>query len=224
MFQRDYFMRMIEQMTEVVGRLMALRQEKKQEEALTSIDELLNRQFRLSGKLIRSLSDEDIVKMMTVRGVVETADLHAIALLMKQEAVLLDELDQPDQSYLVRIKALHLFIRLALLDAEPLLRTPSEEAGELAASLRRYELPQATKELMLQWHEAEGRYDQAENVLDELFADGLLPLEEADAFYRRLLLLPDEKLVEGGLPRDEVVEGQRRLSDNRAVAQPTEWI
>lgn len=224
MFQRDYFMRMIEQMTEVVGRLMALRQEKKQEEALTSIDELLNRQFRLSGKLIRSLSDEDIVKMMTVRGVVETADLHAIALLMKQEAVLLEELDQPDQSYLVRIKALHLFIRLALLDAEPLLRTPSEEAGELAASLRRYELPQATKELMLQWHEAEGRYDQAENVLDELFADGLLPLEEADAFYRRLLLLPDEKLVEGGLPRDEVVEGQRRLSDNRAVAQPTEWI
>ncbi|CAH1210821.1 hypothetical protein PAECIP111893_03292 [Paenibacillus plantiphilus] len=222
MFQRDYFMRMIQQMTEVVGQMMALRQEKKQEEALLAIDELLSRQFRLNGKLLRSLSDEDIIRMMTVRGVVETTNLHAIALLMKEEAQLLEELDETDQSYLVRVKALHLFIRLALLEAEPLLRTPSEEAGELAAKLGEYELPQATKALLLLWHEAEGRYDQAENVLDELLMDGLMAPEQADEFYGRLLLLTDEKLFAGGLPRDEVIEGQRRLVGNAAIKQQTE--
>ncbi|MBW7476770.1 hypothetical protein K0T92_18790 [Paenibacillus oenotherae] len=217
MFQRDYFMRMIHQMTEMVAQVMALKQEKKKEEALQVIDEMLDRQFRLNGKLIRSLSDTDIISMMTVRGVVETANLHAIALLMKEEADLLDEMDQAEQSYSIRVKALHLFIRLALLEAEPLLRSPSEEAAELAAKLREYELPRATKELLLEWHEAEGRFDQAENVLDELLTDGLMGQEAADAFYRRLLLMPDERLLAGGLPRDEVIDGQRRLYETPVI-------
>ena len=117
MFERDYFMRMIGQMAQVMGQMMGLRKERKQEEALLIIDDLFNQQFRLNAKLIRSLSDADLVRIMTTNGVVETANLHAIALLMKEEAEILDELGRPDQSYVSRLKAFHLFIRLSLLDS-----------------------------------------------------------------------------------------------------------
>ena len=212
MFERDYFMRMIGQMAQVMGQMMGLRKERKQEEALLIIDDLFNQQFRLNAKLIRSLSDADLVRIMTTNGVVETANLHAIALLMKEEAEILDELGRPDQSYVSRLKAFHLFIRLSLLDSSSLLRTPSEEAADLAAELNVYELPRATKLLVFEWYEAERRYDQAENVLHELLEDGAVPWEEADDFYCRMLLLPDERLIEGGLPKDEVIEGRKRLS------------
>ncbi|MBB3071687.1 hypothetical protein FHS14_004696 [Paenibacillus baekrokdamisoli] len=210
-------MRMIGQMGQVMGQMMGLRKEQKQEEALFVIDDLFNQQFRLNGKLIRSLSDVDLIRILTTNGVVETANLHAIALLMKEEGEILEELGRLDQSYVSRLKAFHLFMRLALLDAPLLLRTPSEEANDLALQLKAYELPEATKRLMFEWYEADGRYDQAENVLYELLVDGMLLQEEADDFYRRLLLLPDERLIEGGLPRDEVLEGRQQVSTSKIV-------
>lgn len=211
-------MRMIEQMGEAAGVIMGLRQQRKHEEALLVIDDLLDRRFRMNGKLIRQLSDADLVRMMTTNGVVETANLSGVALLMKEEAAILNELGRTDQSYPVQLKAFHLFMRLALLDAPALLRTPSEEAAELAQQLDGYELPRATKLLMWEWYEGDKRYDDAENILHELLEDGMVDREEAEEFYRRLLLLPDESLETGGLPRDEVLEGLARIKqDNEAV-------
>lgn len=213
-FQRDFFMRMIEQMGEAAGVIMGLRQQRKHEEALLVIDDLLDRQFRMNGKLIRQLSDADLVRMMTTNGIVETANLSGVALLMKEEASILNELGRTEQSYPIQLKAFHLFMRLALLDAPAMLRTPSEEAADLAQQLDGYELPRATKLLMWEWHEGDKRYDEAENILHELLEDGMIPREEAEGFYLRLLLLPDESLAAGGLPRDEVVEGLERVKQD----------
>ncbi|AZN40028.1 DUF6483 family protein [Paenibacillus albus] len=217
MFQRDYFMRMIEQMSEAVGQVMGLRQQRKNEEALHFIDEQLDRKFRMNSKVIRQLSDADLVRIMTVHGVVETANLHAIALLIKEESDILIELGRKDQAYLLQMKSFHLFMRLALLDAPALLRTPSEEAAEMAEKLDAYELPEATKLLMYEWHEGDGRYDKAENVMYELLEDGFFIQEDAVNFYRRLLLLPDESLMAGGLPREEVIEGLEKVESQTEV-------
>ncbi|REE92808.1 hypothetical protein A8990_103106 [Paenibacillus taihuensis] len=217
MFQRDYFMRMIEQMSEVAGQVMGLRQQRKQEEALLVIDELLDRKFRMNSKVIKQLSDADLVRIMTLHGVVETANLHAIALLIKEESEILNELGRTDQVFALQLKAFHLFMRLSLLDAPAMLRTPSEEAAEMAAKLDVYELPEATRLLMYEWHEGDGRYDEAENVLYELLEDGVLIPEDAVDFYRRLLLLPDESLIAGGLPRDEVAEGLEQAARKTEV-------
>lgn len=210
-------MRMIEQMSEVAGQVMGLRQQRKQEEALLVIDELLDRKFRMNSKVIKQLSDADLVRIMTLHGVVETANLHAIALLIKEESEILNELGRTDQVFALQLKAFHLFMRLSLLDAPAMLRTPSEEAAEMAAKLDVYELPEATRLLMYEWHEGDGRYDEAENVLYELLEDGVLIPEDAVDFYRRLLLLPDESLIAGGLPRDEVAEGLEQAARKTEV-------
>ncbi|MBD2872369.1 DUF6483 family protein [Paenibacillus arenilitoris] len=211
MFQRDYFMRMIEQMTEAIGQIMQLRRDRKQEEALLLIDDLLESRFRLSSKLVRSLSDEDLMKMMTTNGVVDTDMLAAIAVLVLQEARLQGDLRREDESYAAALKALQLFIRLSLLGEGSPLADPKAHIGELLEKLSPYELPSSTKRLLMEWHEAEGRFDQTENIMHELLDDEALRPEAAAGIYRRLLLQSDEKLEAGGLPREEIEQGLAAL-------------
>ncbi|MFC4779594.1 DUF6483 family protein [Paenibacillus sp. GCM10023252] len=207
MFQRDYLMRMISQMTEALGQVMGLRRELKHVEALLVIDELLDKKFRLNGRLIRSLSEEDLISMMTTSGVMEEDNLGAIALLMKQEAEIYEELGKEEASFALHVKCLQLVMRLSLRDAHPSLMNPVKEAYALLDVLSPYELPAATKELLMEWYESQGRFDLAENTLYERIRQGGLMLSEAEAFYHRLLLQPDERLVGGGLPRAEVIQG-----------------
>lgn len=207
MFQRDYFMRMISQMTEALGQVLGLRKQMKQEEALLVLDELLDKHFRLSSKLIRSLSDEDLIKVMTTNGLVDTDHLQAIAVLMKQEALLHGELGREAECYALYVRSLRLFLRLSLMGAEPTIVEPREQIAELLDLLSAYELPEPAKRLLMEWYEAEGRYDRLENIMYELLESGALTSEEASGIYQRMLERSDEALAAGGLPREEVRQG-----------------
>ncbi|WP_341279406.1 DUF6483 family protein [Paenibacillus sp. FSL H8-0537] len=211
MFQRDYFMRMIEQMTEAVGQVMQLRRELKQADALIVIDELLDRRFGLSGKLIRTLSDEDLLAVMTKNGVVETDNIQAIAILFKQEAELYEDLGKEAESFAHSLKALHLFMRLSLIDAPPTLANSSDEAAILLGKLSPYELSSRTKRLVAEWHESEGAFALAENIWYELLEDGAADKGEVAAFYMRLLPFQEDKLAAGGLPIEEIRTGLNSL-------------
>lgn len=211
MFQRDYFMRMIEQMTEAVGQILNLKRQHKPEEALLVIDDLLDKRFRLSSKLIRSLSDEDLMKVMTTNGLVETDHLQAIAILMKQESELYDELGREEESFVAAVKSLHLFMRLSIMGAEPTIVEPREQVDELLEQLLPYELSPPTKRLLAEWYEVEGRFALVENVIHELLEDDVLSLTEVAEVYKRMLLQSDERLQAGGLPRVEIEQGLTAL-------------
>lgn len=211
MFQRDYLVRMINQMTEALGQVMGLRKQMKQEEALLVIEELLDKHFRLSSKLIRSLSDEDLMKMMTTNGLVDTEQLQAIAILMKQEALLHGELGRETEFFTLCVRSLRLFVRLSLMKAEPTIVKPDEQIDELLALLRAYELPVPAKRLLMAWHEEEGRYDQVENMMFELLEANALSKADAAGIYGRMLSRGDEELDAGGLPRAEIIDGLEEL-------------
>ncbi|AJY75674.1 DUF6483 family protein [Paenibacillus beijingensis] len=207
MFQRDYFMRMIGQMSEAMGQVMGLRSQRKQEEALLVIDDLLEKQFRLNARLLRGLADDDLIALMTTNGIPEQENLQAVALLFKEEADIYEEMGNETQAYQLRLRSLHLFMRLSLMGSEPALADPAAETDKLLERLAAYELPAATKELLTKWLEDQGRFDQAENMLYERLEDGVSEAGEAEDFYRRLLLHDDAKLEAGGVSREEIVQG-----------------
>lgn len=212
MFQRDYFMRMIQQMTEAIGQIMQLRKERKQEEGLLLLDELLEKHFHLSRKLISSLSDEDLVKVVSRNGMVDVEQLQAIALLLKQEALLQNDLGKERESFGSAVRSLRLFLRLSIMKAEPIAGGINDQIAELLSLLEPYELPLSAKRLLLDWHEAKGRYDQVENIIYELMEDSAMPAADAAVIYRRLLKLDDEQLKSGGLPREEALQGLNELN------------
>ncbi|MFS0727094.1 DUF6483 family protein [Paenibacillus sp. 1P07SE] len=211
MFQRDYFMRMIEQMTQSIGQVMGLRDRKEHLQALAIVDELLDREFRLNSRLIDSLTDKELIGMLTRAGVVDHGSLQGIALLLREKGEIYGEQGEPEASYAALLKSLHLFVRGALEDDEPVTAEPRKEIARLRKLLDEYELPAQTKRLLLDWHEQENRLDEAENLLHELLEDGQLPLQEAERFYHRLLEKSPEQLASGGLPLEEVREAYDEL-------------
>ncbi|MFD0619845.1 DUF6483 family protein [Paenibacillus sp. GCM10027629] len=214
MFQRDYLVRLIEEMTSVLGKVMGLRQDNKLTEAEWEIDELLQRKFRLRGPLLQSLSAEDLIKMITFNGVLESDRLHGVALLIKQQAMIEEKRQDIEKAAQLRIKALHL-LAYASTQGYPVKWVKTcDEIGELEALLQGVYLSNALHRLLWEHYEGIGNYAKAEDHLFHLYHRDPDILSEGIAFYNRLLGQADEALEQGRLPREEVQQGLAQLQDD----------
>ncbi|RRJ62008.1 hypothetical protein EHV15_02775 [Paenibacillus oralis] len=211
MLRRDYLVRMIEDMTEILGKVFALKQEKKSVEARTELDELYKRHFRLNAQLLGTLSAKDIVQMFRTGGEIEADKLQSLARLLKEEGDLLASSGEPDEGISRWLKSLHLYLTSALSGADRSLWDWEDKIAELRSLLQDYRLPAETGRLVFRYEEQEGRFDQAENVLFRLLEEEEISKDEGLAFYQRLLRLPPERLEAGGLPEEEVREGLAEL-------------
>jgi hypothetical protein len=229
MLQRDYMMRMIESMSETLGQMMGLRKQQKQEEALTLSGDLLEKLLRMKPELARKLSAGDLISMLGQRGTADPEDLRALGTLMSAEADTLAELGRDGEAVSLRAKALHMFLAAEMEElahasvlAEELglsvgavqeqdddraaLDKP-DEAALLMERLGNAQLPRSTGLLAAAASERRGWYDKAENYLYAMVEDGVGHASDLVAFYTRLMLLSDDQLEAGGLPRDELVLG-----------------
>ncbi|MCA1294479.1 DUF6483 family protein [Paenibacillus sp. alder61] len=207
MLRKDYLVRMLEEMTEMIGKVFGLKQQRKWTEALWELDELYRKLFRLNSRLLGSLSAKDIVEMMRTGGTVESDKLQSLARLMKEEADVLTASGQPEEGVLRARKALHLYLAAHTYGADPGLWELHGEVSELQESLKGFRLPEDTERLLMGYEESRGNFALAENALYRLLESGSARREEGVAFYTRLLALDPGKLEEGGLPETEVREG-----------------
>ncbi|MNO36902.1 hypothetical protein D3C76_269780 [compost metagenome] len=207
MFRRDYIVRMIEDMTAMVAKVMTLKQEKKTTEALWEVDELLIRHFRLNSRLLNSLSVEDIIDMYLLGGVVESDKLQGVARLLKEEGAIYAAAGDKDAALFRAMRSLHLFLYADLHGADRNLLQMPADINELLNETQAYSLPAKTERLLLSYMESIGRYAKAEDSLYRLWEQGLDVAREGKELYGRLLLKSPEELELGGLPAQEVKEG-----------------
>ncbi|WP_379162950.1 DUF6483 family protein [Paenibacillus sp. sgz5001063] len=208
MFRRDYIVRMIEDMTAMVAKVMTLKQEKKTTEALWEVDELLNRHFRLNSRLLNSLSVEDIIDMYLLGGVVESDKLQGVARLLKEEGEIFAAAGDKDAALFRAMRSLHLYLYADLHGAERELLQMPADIDELLKETQAYRLPAKTERLLLVYMESIGRYAKAEDSLYRLWEQGEDVAREGRELYGRLLLISPEELERGGLPVQEVTEGR----------------
>lgn len=212
MFRRDYIVRMIEDMTAMVAKVLTLKQNKKTTEALWEVDELLMRHFRLNSRLLNSLSVEDIIDMFRLGGVLEADRLQGVARLLKEEGGIYAAKGDRDAALFRAMRSLHLFIYADLHGADRELLNMTEEIHELLEEVGPYRLPAKTERLLMAYHESRGHYAKAEDSLYRLWEQGENVAEEGRALYERLLLLCPEQLDQGGLPLEEVRQGMEEWS------------
>ncbi|MCP1131939.1 DUF6483 family protein [Paenibacillus polysaccharolyticus] len=228
MFRKDYLLRMMEEMTEAIGKAFTLRQQRKHTEALSELDELMRRQFGMNLNLLNSLPAEDVIEMFRFRGVIEVDNLQQAARLIEEEAYIYHEkarvegiddeekMDAEDAALVRLMRALHFYLYAQNQGANrELLQVPDRIEG-IIEQIMGYELPARTEKQLALYREQQGRYDAAENGwyrLMHLDADYPVQYEEdARAFYQRLTELTDEQLEQGGLPRAEVEEGLAQIT------------
>lgn len=215
MFQRDYFMRMIEQTADAIGHVLGLRRKKELAEAQQFIDDWFERYLRLRPELIDKLKTDDLIRLHTIGGVLDAGALQAAARMMRESADIQEEEQGEGAGFDRHVKAMCLSIRLAELEPDPALEDHAAAAEALAARLRIYELPGEAAGELARWRERTGRFDEAENLWYELYERRLLGADELAAFYDRLMTLPEARLEAGGLTRREIEAEYAKLSGSR---------
>ncbi|OPA74319.1 hypothetical protein BVG16_24665 [Paenibacillus selenitireducens] len=217
MFSRDYLVRLIEDMTSVLGKAMGLRQENKLTEAEWEIDDLFQRRFRLSGPLIHSLSPEDLITMFTFNGVLESDRVQGVALLLKEQALIDEAKNDPAQATVRRMKALHLLAYASVHGAPVKWIQTHDEMNQLIELLQGKGMAVSLHQVLWTYYESVGNYAKAEDHLFYIRDRQIDVTEEGIAFYHRLLEQTDEALEKGGLPRGEVLQGLSQLQQHREV-------
>lgn len=221
MFRSDYIVRMIEDMTQMIAKVLTLKQERKTTEALWEIDELLNRHFRLNSRLLNSLSVEDIIELFRIGGGLEVDKLQGVARMLQEEAGIYIEKND-DYAVISRLmKALHLYLYAYLHGADRKLIHINQEIDKVLAAVEAYRLPTKTEYLLLPYLESAGRYGKAEDSLYRLVDHGEDVAREGNALYQRLITLDPEVLERGNLPLVEVEQGQEEW--RRVTAKAKEW-
>jgi hypothetical protein len=210
---QDYLLRMIQQLSTFVAGLKQLRGNKQWEQLHVQIGEGIGRFAGLNPSLIHAISEEDLIQLLGARGGIDLDRWWALAELLREEGLALDE--QGDQIGADRAlsKSLRLYLEvLAEVDeVPPFLNVTDLE--DVVERMKDRDLLRSTRLLLVEYLVSTGRFDIAENVaLWALDGPDPLALADAAALYMELLRKSEGELVEGGLSREEVEAGLANLT------------
>ena len=227
MYQRDYLVRMIQEMTTLIGRALGLKQEKEKQDILQEWEDLLDRRFRMTGPLADTLSVEAIIQLFDRHGRIQADELQAFSIILFERAELIRDiqLSQKDREtceaeYIQRvIKSYELLLEAMLHGSDRRMLPVDKHIRHAAQLLKPYKLPATLYERLWRWHDQEGRYAEAENACYDWMNDEPDPTrrQQVLAWYQQLLLHTDQALEEGGLSREEVHEALEEWSRSSSV-------
>jgi tetratricopeptide (TPR) repeat protein len=220
-YRRDYIMRQIEFMVEVMQRLGGLVEERRYQAAMTVVDESLEELFGLNGTLLTRLFGREPLSQLTFgeEADLSQAKLIAAAALLQEAGDIQMEQGVEDGSFTSYASALELLLAALLNhDGEPLPEY-APDVEELTAVLAPFHLPLHLNQLLLRYYHKTGQYDEAENVLFDALEE--TPEDEATikmgiTFYQLILKESDAQLEAGNLPRDEA---ETSLAELQAAAR-----
>jgi tetratricopeptide (TPR) repeat protein len=216
MIRRDYIMRIVQEMAQVLARVIALKNRQEYDQAMREIGAALRQLQDAPSGTTGEPSLDDWIALCHQHGPAASGLMTAIAQLLAEQGEMLARQG--------REKAAHRADTLALgLTLDTLLSGETFVSAELLDRIDR--LTELTWnsltdggvwKRLIGYYEARGRYAQAEDALFAWRATGDLASEPAGlAFFARLSALPDDELTRGNLPRAEVEEGRREFEKKR---------
>ncbi len=216
MINRDYILRLAEQIGRELSIVLRLRKRDQYEEALITVDDLLFHKVGLTSGFINSLSEEMLIRTLSPLDKLNVETCLWIASLLKAEGEIYDTKGDSKASYYRYMKALYLFIETLRHEHFPEDSAFYLDIKELISKLAAYELPANLQIQLFRYYEYIGMYAQAENILfDQLEINPMahLLIEQGRAFYERLLKKSDFDLQAGNLSREEIHEGLAQLQN-----------
>jgi len=211
--QQDWLLRMIAQLSTFVMGIKRLREQKQWTEVHEQIGEGIGRFVGLNASLVHAISEDDLIQLLSTRGGVDLDRWWALAELLREEGLALEE--QGDTAGAERAFSKSLRLSLEVLHETD--EVPSYlNVTELEAVISRMQdrdLSRTTRLALIEYLVTTGRLDQAENVaLWALDGPDMRAPADARAFYESLRPKSDDELEAGGLSREEVELGLPALT------------
>lgn len=210
MLKRDLTAELVGKFNEALDKIKEYRKEGKNEEALNAIDNALKDLFRLGFKFFNSFSDENLIDMVKTDGTINTDKCIMMAKLLEEDAEILQNLDDSNESFYIYLKSLNLFLEAYLnKDEDCDLQSFFSDIDIIIEKICDYKVPLILQNKMIDYYIKTKNYDKAEDILYEVLEDNNFNksvLEKGISFYKELLTKSNEDLENGNLSKEEVVE------------------
>ena len=215
MLTDDYLIRQINLAIAVLASIVGLKSAGQYQRALFEIDQFLEQLLGLRSYMIKDLSDDAILTLVSIPEGLDTDRLLIIAELIKAEGDIYAAQNYAADSQLDYLRALSFFIAVVLNGGALNFPQPYDKIEDLVKLLGLSNLPQETLYDLFQYHEHIGEYSKADEALIQLTkaskSDQSILQEHRD-FYMRLLEESDKELAKGGLSRTQVEEKLEKLT------------
>jgi hypothetical protein len=212
MIRQDYLLEWIKRYVRWIAEIIGLVKAQDYEAAIRRIDLAIRTLLEVGSDSVTDLSEGEILARLTMgeHGQLVHEKCMVLAALLKQLGIVSAAQQRLDLSRDCFLKALHLVLGLKLRDEPVELAEYAPVVAELVEALKPYDQPPRTHAALMILHERAGKFAKAEDALFALLQAAPAHAEAVEmgiAFDERLLVLSDETLVEGGLPRGEVEAG-----------------
>jgi hypothetical protein len=222
MLRRDYILRIIQEAAELLARIQSLKKEQRWKDAGASLDGQLETLVGANVQTVARLSKTELLARV-IRGestvAVKEKTIFVSALLKEAGDIAVGE-NRDEEARACYLKGLEL-----LLDV--LREGDTYEFPEFMPKVEMFvcvladtPLPLPTEAALMQHYERTGQFAKAEDCLFALLEaepDNAELLDFGIAFYKRIESQPDDNLIVGNLPRDEVQSGLADLQARRVT-------
>lgn len=216
MFKRDYFMRQIEQMTQVLHRILFNKEHIPLGDAQQQLDEASRHLLGLNIRSLQALSSKDILELLSYHGNLDVAKAMVIGDMFVGSGDLLRQHEQTDEAYPAYEKSLDLLLHLSLSsEVNPKDEENAEISSRIQTSLDRLKawmIPEYLKRLLFAHYEKQGDYAKVEDVLFHFMEDHPNQsdfLGQGIIFYEKLLDIEEAQLEAGNFSKEEARDGLR---------------
>ncbi len=213
MLTEDYLMRYIRIAVAALAQMVGLKAAGLDQDALFLLDRTLEQIMGLRIDLIRSLTPQDLLKLLSDQDRMDVNFLAALGDLFEGEANLLTRLERPIDSLTCGLDALALYLEVEL--GGPLPEGSLREKIEaLVAGIEPDQIPDEIWFTLFSYHRQAGELSAAMDALEFLLDHtGAQPdlIDLARDFYADLARMPDDALARSGVTRAEIQAGLARL-------------
>jgi hypothetical protein len=208
---RDYFMRMIHQLAQVIAKVLKFSEAKQHYEALEEIQLSSKQLLGMDLQFLTSLSDTEFIRLLSLGERFEVEKCVVTSELLRLTGEVKERQGDETGAYQSYATALSLFLELLFRESEALPKEYFDKIEILIGKVSSYELTPTLLQKLFRFYGVVGRYDDAEDVLFNLIQKDAEFVGEGVKFYERMRTKSDEELERGNLPRNEVETGLAEL-------------
>jgi hypothetical protein len=215
MLTDDYLIRQINLAIAALASIIGLKTAGQYQQAQVEIEQLLEQLTGLRAYMLKNLTDEGLLAVVSNANGLDADRLLIIADLINEEGDIYASQGYAADSTADYLRALKFYLEVALTGDLQYSSPPDEKIEVLMDKLAGTELPSETAFNLFTYYEQNRKFAKAERQLIKLQeATGHDPslLEEHKAFYERLLEKSDQELETGGLPRPLIETNLANLS------------
>jgi Family of unknown function (DUF6483) len=150
MLQKDYILRVAEDVDRALAQIIYYQDMRDYQGALSAIDEVCKQAVGTDAAFIHAVSEETLLAMLTLLGVLDVEKALLMAKLLKVEGDIYEKQGYPDAAYESYLISLNLLLEIVLRDDDLHDLRVSPQIEDLLGKLDAYELPQYTSRRLLQ--------------------------------------------------------------------------